>query len=200
MKLVGFVKYIVLVCCAFLMMGTLGSAYALDIYCTRTSSDTTGFINYSGMEKWFPKKVRLDASIFSDKTNSTSMVAKLGSINITLLKNGNLMFQIDRKAGYRRTAVGKYKCDKNPNEIKLALGAQVSSPNASLSIDGVGSENNNANLASAYQNISDKKLCELAVKDGEWRQGEHIHLLIEEAKLRGLNCGVNISNSSDGDE
>ena len=191
MRLVGFVKHIIVVCCAFLMIGTVTSAYALDIYCTRTSSDTTGFINYSGMEKAFPKKVRLDASIFSEKPNSTSMVAKLGLFNITLLKNSKLMFQIDKKAGYRRTAVGKYKCDKNPNEIKLALSAQVSSPNASLSTEGVGSESNNTNLASAYQNISDKKLCELAVKDGEWRQGEHIHLLIEEAKLRGFNCGVN---------
>ena len=53
---------------------------------------------------------------------------------------------------------------------------------------GVGSESSNANLASAYQNISDKTLCELAVKDGVLRQGEHIHLFIEEAKLRGLNC------------
>ena len=75
--------------------------------------------------------------------------------------------------------------------IKLALNAQVSSPNASLSAQGVGSESSNVNLASSYQNISDNKLCELAVKDGEWRQGEHIHLLIEEAKLRGFNCGVN---------
>ena len=191
MRLVGFVKYIVVVCCVFFMMGTLASAYALDIYCTRTSSDTTGFINYSGMEKVFPKKVRLDASIFSDKPNSTSMVAKLGLINITLLKNGKIMFQIDGKHGYKRTAVGKYKCDKNPNEIKLALSAQVSSPNASSSTEGVGSESNNTNLASAYQNISDKKLCELAAKDGAWRQGEHIHLFIEEAKLRGFNCGVN---------
>ena len=191
MRLIRFVKYVVVVAFAFFMMGTVASAYALDIYCTRTSSDTTGFVNYSGMEKWFPKKVRLDASKFSDKPNSTSMVAKLGLVNMTLLKNSKLIFQIDGKAGYRRTAVGKYQCDKNPNEIKLALSAPVSSPNTSLSTEGVGSDSSNANLASAYQNISDKKLCELAAKDGAWRQGEHIHLFIEEAKLRGFNCGVN---------
>ena len=191
MRLIRFVKYVVVVAFAFFMMGTVASAYALDIYCTRTSSDTTGFVNYSGMEKWFPKKVRLDASKFSDKPNSTSMVAKLGLVNMTLLKNSKLIFQIDGKAGYRRTAVGKYQCDKNPSEIKLALSAQVSSPNTPLSTEGVGSDSSNANLASAYQNISDKKLCELAAKDGAWRQGEHIHLFIEEAKLRGFNCGVN---------
>ena len=153
--MVRFVKYIAVVCLAFIFV-PFASVNAADINCKRTSSDTTGFKNYSAMESWFPKNVSFDASLFSDKPNSTSMIAKQGSINITLLKNGKLMAQIDGQAGYRQAAAGRYKCDKNPSEIKLALNAQVSSPNASLSTEGVGSESNNTNLASAYQNISDK--------------------------------------------
>jgi len=106
MRLVGFVKYIAVICFAFILV-PLASVNAADINCKRTSSDTKGFKNYSSMESWFPKNVSFDASIFSDKPNSTSMMAKQGSINITLLKNGKLMAQIDGQAGYKQTAVGE---------------------------------------------------------------------------------------------
>ena len=120
MRLVRFVKYIVAVCFASILV-PLASADAADINCKRTSSDITGFKNYSSMESWFPKNVSFDASIFSDKSNSTSMTAKQGRINITLLKNGKLMAQIDGQAGYQPTAVGRYKCDMNPSEVRIAL-------------------------------------------------------------------------------
>ena len=49
------------------------------------------------------------------------MIAKQGSINITLLENGKLLAQIDGQSGYKNTAPGRYKCDKSPTDIRLAL-------------------------------------------------------------------------------
>ena len=80
---------------------------------------------------WFPKNVSFDVSIFSDKPNSTSMIAKQGTINITLLKNGKLLAQIDGQSGYKNTAPARYKCDMGANGVKLAL--NNTSPRNSIS-------------------------------------------------------------------
>ena len=112
------------VVCFALILVPLASVNAADINCKRTSSDTTGFKNYSAMESWFPKNVSFDASIFSKKPNSTSMIAKQGSINITLLKNGKLLAQIDGQSGYKNTAPGRYKCDISARDIEVLANNQ----------------------------------------------------------------------------
>ena len=110
------------------------NAKAEEINCNRTSSDTTGFTNYSAMEDWFPKTITLDISIFSAKPNSTAVIAKQGITNLTLLKNGKLTAQIENTSGYRQTAPARYKCDMGASDVKLAL--NNTSPGNSISEEG----------------------------------------------------------------
>ena len=104
---------------SILLLLSFTNAKAEEINCNRTSSDITGFTNYAAMEDWFPKTVTLDISIFSAKPNSTSVIAKQGIINLTLLKNGKLSAQIENKSGYRQTAPARYKCDMGAVTLNL---------------------------------------------------------------------------------
>ena len=194
--------------------------------CKRTRLDTSGFTTSRAAESWYPKNLYVNTYYDTKTANFNGRNAKL--VIRDDKKRMHAVFKLKSSNGQKRS----YKIVFLPNgEVHINLGAvggfntaggavyQCSNwyKNKIINTSGIKNNSNNFNpknssstkFSSNTNRISDEAICNMATDRGSWRTVRFAQEYIQEAKSRGLNCGVaskktmssstysNLSNFSD---
>ncbi len=156
------------------MAGLVTPAFALT--CERKTNNASGFVSYSAWESWFPKTLSIPDSQFKPKGGgSTSMVATRDTqdskgyskrMTYQLLANGDLIAKQSQTQGnFKSTSPIRYKC--STTAVALRTG----------------------------KTNSDSAICYHATINGQWAESKSLRKYVDEAKRRGLDCGVSSKKS-----
>lgn len=175
--------------------------------------DWSGFTSRAAAESWYPKnaygntyydtktanfngrsgklvirddKKRMDAFLNFRTSNGHKRIMK-----VVFLPNGEVHADLVAVGGYKTPGGAVYKCSNwYKNKIINTSGIKSNSNNFN-------SKNSSSTKFSSNTNrISDEAICNMATDRGSWRKLRFAQEYVQEAKKRGLSCGVYSSTSS----
>ena len=135
----------------------------------------------------------MDASFELRTTNGHKRIMKF-----SFLPNGEVHADLVAVGGYRSPGGAVYKCSNwYKNKIINTSGIKSNSNNFNSK------NSSSTKFSSNTKRISDEAICNMATDRGSWRKAGFAQEYVQEAKKRGLSCGVysstslNLSNYSD---
>ena len=156
------------------------AAFADTFVCKRYTDDPHGFTTYSVFESWFPKRISLEIYDWKSRSDSKALTKEENDRKYRLLPNGKMIAGMKPKPGFKTVDNVRYKCDRT--SLQLSAGLEDKSINT--------------HIASAFAGMSDGQICIRATKSGEWEARDYYQRHVQEAKRRGLTCGVEDASSS----
>ena len=195
----------------FLVFNT--PAFSETQSCERIRLDWSGFTHRAAAESWYPKnaygntyydtktanfngrsgklvirddKKRMDAFLNFRTSSGHKRIMK-----VVFLPNGEVHADLVSVGGYKTPGGAVYKCSNwYKNKIINTSGIKSNSNNFN-------SKNSSSTKFSSNNNrISDEAICNMATDRGSWRKVRFAQEYVQEAKKRGLSCGVYSSTSS----
>ena len=150
------------------------AAFAETFACKRYTDDSFGFTTYSVFESYFPKSISLDIYDWKSRSGYKALTKEENNKKYRLLPNGKMIAGLKPKPGFKTVDNVRYKCDRT--SLQLTAGLERKSADTQL--------------ASTFAGISDSRICIRATNSGKWEVRDYYKRYVQEAKRRGLTCGV----------
>tara|TARA_B110001452_G_scaffold10896_1_gene9092 strand:- start:98 stop:1825 length:1728 start_codon:yes stop_codon:yes gene_type:complete len=157
-------------------LGT-SAAFAETFECKRYTDDSHGFTTYSAFESWFPKRISLDIYDWKSRSGYKALTKEEKDRKYRLLPNGKMIAGMKPNPGFKTVDNVRYKCDRT--SFQLTAGLEKKS-----------GDTQTASASSSASYSSNAGLCNMATRDGEWEIEDFYKSYVQEAKRRGLSCGV----------
>ena len=163
----------------------------LGLTCERITTSHRGFVDQRAFDWWFPKKFRPSAMHLvpapSEKHVRFEVANQIAKVVYTLVQNGKMSGKIPPTRGKFKTVTGiRYECNLTSTQVINKLAAIELAKSKRKTVKEV-------TLLEKIKNFDNKKLCVFSTRQrGEgtiWR-GNAWSNYIDEAKRRGLTCGV----------
>ena len=159
------------------------AAVAETFVCKRYTDDTLGFTTYSAFESWFPKSISLDIYGWKSRSGYKALTKEENRKKYRLLPNGKMIAGMKPNPGFKTVDNVRYKCDRTSLQWTAGLERKSGDTQA-------------ASASSSASYSSNDGLCNMATRDGSWETGDFYKSYVQEAKRRGLSCGVGETSSS----
>ncbi len=172
-----------------LMLLASGSANALSLNCQRTVESHDAFSTIQAFDSWFPKTIRPNKADRIPTSKDTQVRFQIKGAIYDLTPSKWMVGKLPEKGGYKSVTGVRYKCNASSHAVKLALQKNSESSGGSTQSATAGNVNR-------FPQLADSGLCNFATRQGRWEKQIAYLPYVQEAKHRGLTCGVGESDST----